>query len=288
MFKHIVLGGGAYLGLYTIGALYELNKEKVIPNIKTIYGTSVGSYIGLLLCLKIDWDDLLNYFIYRPWNKTFHPNMIKNFYKDKGFLDHSIFEISLENLFLSKDLSLNTTFLELYTFSNIELHVFTTEVETMELIDISYKTHPNLKVIIGISQSCSIPYIFKPVFFNEKYYIDGGILNNFPIKNCIENGAKLEDIIGIAFKKKPLKMENIKNILSFSRFLHNKLIKIVRKKYEIKEQYSCIHIPVIQSNFEECYQLLNDSNKRDEFIKYGQKCAKEFIGGTKVPPYPLL
>ena len=115
MFKHIVLGGGAYLGLHTLGALYELNKEKMIPNIETIYGTSIGSYIGLLLCLNIDWDDLLNYFIHRPWNKTFHPNMIKNFYKDKGFLDHSIFEISLGNLFLSKDLSLNTTFLELYT-----------------------------------------------------------------------------------------------------------------------------------------------------------------------------
>ena len=28
MIKHIVLESGAYLGLYTLGALYELNKKK--------------------------------------------------------------------------------------------------------------------------------------------------------------------------------------------------------------------------------------------------------------------
>ena len=71
MFKHIVIEGGAYFGLYTLGALYELKKTTLIDNIETIYGVSIGSYVGILLCLKMDWDDILDYFINRPWNKTF-------------------------------------------------------------------------------------------------------------------------------------------------------------------------------------------------------------------------
>ena len=119
MFKHIIIEGGAYFGFYILGALYELKKTPLIDNIETIYGVSVGSYIGLLLCLKMDWDDILDYFIHRPWNKTFSivPNM-KN-----GFFDQSFFKISLENLLLSNDLSLEPTFLELYT---LDYSVFAT------------------------------------------------------------------------------------------------------------------------------------------------------------------
>ena len=129
MIKHIVLESGAYLGLYTIGALCELNKKKFynIEEIETIYGTSVGSYVGVLLCLKMKWDDLMNYYINRPWHKSIKIPPL-NFYNDKGFLDESFFNTSLENLFLAVDLSLDTTFRELYDYSKIELHMFTVEI----------------------------------------------------------------------------------------------------------------------------------------------------------------
>ena len=63
--KNIVLAGGAYNGLYTIGALKNLIKNSFfdINNIETIYGTSVGGFIGALLCLKIDWSIILNYIL---------------------------------------------------------------------------------------------------------------------------------------------------------------------------------------------------------------------------------
>ena len=55
MIKHIVIESGGYKGLYVLGALDELNKSKYynIENIETIYGTSIGSYVGVLLCLKM-------------------------------------------------------------------------------------------------------------------------------------------------------------------------------------------------------------------------------------------
>ena len=54
MIKHIVLEGGGYKGLTTIGVLRVLNQKGYynIENIKTIYGTSVGAYIAILICFK--------------------------------------------------------------------------------------------------------------------------------------------------------------------------------------------------------------------------------------------
>ena len=56
MIKHIVLEGGHYLGLGAIGSLKYLNQNNFydIDNIKTIYGTSIGAFIGVILALKVE------------------------------------------------------------------------------------------------------------------------------------------------------------------------------------------------------------------------------------------
>ena len=72
--KNIVLSGGAYKGFYTVGALKHLSSENFydIDDIENIYGVSVGSLIGLLLCLKLEWSDVLENIIYRPWENLFN------------------------------------------------------------------------------------------------------------------------------------------------------------------------------------------------------------------------
>jgi len=286
MIKHIVLAAGGYKGLNILGVLYELSKQKFydIENIETIYGTSVGSYVGILLCLKIDWEDLLEYFINRPWHKSIKVPLLTDVFSDKGFIDASIFSISLENLLLSKDLSLNTTFQELYNYSKIELHIFTVEVQDFKLIDISYKTHPNMKIIEGIHQSSSIPYIFKPSWYNHNYYIDGGILNNYPLDKCIKGGANIEEILGIKFIKNKVyeikKITQESNILEFSRHLHNKLIDMCRKyiKNDNNDLKNEINIPTkVPTNIEECLKLIKETESRKEYIEYGKKVASDFL-----------
>ena len=285
MIKHIVLAAGGYKGLNILGVLYELNKHKFydIENIETIYGTSVGSFVGVLLCLKIDWDDLLEYFINRPWHKSIKVPLITNVFSDKGFIDANIFSISLENLLLSKDLSLDITFQELYDYSKIELHLFTVEVQDFKLIDISYKTHPDMKIITGIHQSSSIPYIFKPCWYNDNY-IDGGVLNNYPLDKCIKGGANIEEIMGIKFVKDKTyvqkKINPESNIIEFSRHLHNKLIDICRKHVKGENNTLQNEINIIAkhpTNIEECLKLIKESKNRKEYIEYGRKLALTFL-----------
>ena len=88
---------------------------------------------------------------------------------------------------LGKDLSLDITLKELYDYSNINFFIYTTDLKNFSKIEISHKTHPNIKVITAIYMSCCIPIIFKPAYYNNNYYLDGGINANVPINECLIN-----------------------------------------------------------------------------------------------------
>ena len=68
--KHLVFSGGGPIVLISYGAAKQLNKKKFweIENIETIYGTSVGAYMGTLISLGYEWDWIDDYFIKRPWS----------------------------------------------------------------------------------------------------------------------------------------------------------------------------------------------------------------------------
>jgi predicted acylesterase/phospholipase RssA len=75
--KHIVIPGGGPTGIKALGALQYLEQNGYwnIDNIETIYATSAGSIIAVLLCLKFDWDAINDYIIKRPWHEVTHLNI---------------------------------------------------------------------------------------------------------------------------------------------------------------------------------------------------------------------
>ena len=281
MIKHIVLEGGHYLGLGTIGSLKYLNQKNYydINNIKTIYGTSIGAFIGVMLALKVEWDILLDYIINRPWEKviSIENAMFLDMLDDKGFLDDTFFKKSFENLFLSKDITLDITLKEFYEVTQIELHIFTIRVNDFVVVDYSYKTHPNLKVVDAVYRSCSIPYIFKPQWELDSYFIDGGVLNNYPVKNCIENGAVQEDILGIRFQKKshPAISKN-DNIFHYSYHIHKCLASMASSKDDVELDNEIV-IPYDVSNLDTCMELLKNNKVREQYIKHGETLAAYYL-----------
>ena len=124
--KHIVIGGGGSIGLQFLGILKELNNQDFwkIENIQNIYATSVGTVISILLCLKYDWETIIQYLVERPWHDVFKLSgkQIVEAYYNKGLYDKKIFEIAFKPLLEAKDLSLNITLKEFYEYSNVFLH----------------------------------------------------------------------------------------------------------------------------------------------------------------------
>lgn len=200
--RHLVISGGAISGLSFYGALRELHKQKYwkMENIQTIYGTSIGSLIAFVIALGYEWTDLDDYFIKRPWQNIFKIDtysMIDCIINKMGIYNSKVFEDAFSPLFAGKDIDIGITMKEFYDLNGLEIHSFTTELNSFTLTDMSYKTHPDWRVIDVIYCSCCLPVVFMPFLHETNAYADGGFLSNYPLKQCIENGAEASEILGI-------------------------------------------------------------------------------------------
>ena len=202
--KHLVLSGGGPTMIQTLGSIQHLEEKKFInlKNIETIYGTSAGTLVGTLICLKFDWETINNYIIKRPWQDVFKIQVQNIFdaYTKRGVFDIKTIEKCLKPLLDAKDISLSVTLEEFYKYSKIELHFFTFEVNEFKLLDVSYLTHPNILLTQAILMTCAIPVLMTPVLEDGKCYIDGGLVCNYPLKYCVDSGKNIDEILG--FKNK--------------------------------------------------------------------------------------
>lgn len=201
--NHLVISGGGPLGLRYLGALEKLEKEGIwkLENIKSIYGTSIGSIIGAFICLNYDWETLNTYIIERPWQDAFKvtAKQIFNSYYNKGLFDKKLAEIIFKPLLEAKDLNINVTLQQFYEFSKIDLHIFTFEINKFETVELSHTTHPELSLLQALTMSSSLPGIFMPTIIDNKCYIDGGVMCNYPLNQCLRDHTNKDEILGIKF-----------------------------------------------------------------------------------------
>ena len=199
--KHLIISGGGPLGFRYLGALEKLNKEDFwkIEEIESIYATSIGSIIGAFICLKYDWDTLNKYIIERPWHDAFKVTgkQIFNSYYKKGLFDKKLAEIIFKPLLEAKDLSLSITLEEFYEFSKIDLHIFTFELNKFETVELSHTTNPTMLLLDALTMSSALPGIFMPTIIDDCCYIDGGVMCNYPINQCLRDHSNKDELLGI-------------------------------------------------------------------------------------------
>lgn len=190
--------------LQILSAIQELEKNNYLNmnNIETIYGTSAGAIIGLMISLKFDWETLNDYIIKRPWHDVF-PIKVQNIldsYTKKGIFDLKTIEKCFKPLFDAKDIPIDISLLDFYNLTKMELHMFAFEINEYKIEDISYKSYPNLSLLKAIQMTCAIPVLLTPVCIENKCFMDGGVACNYPLNYCIESGKSPDEILG--FKNK--------------------------------------------------------------------------------------
>lgn len=285
--KHIVFSGGGPSFIHMMGAVQHLEENKFIDlkNIKSIYGTSAGAILGVLLCMDFDWESIRDYIIKRPWQDVF-PVRVQNIfdaYTKKGLFDVKAFEKTFKPLLDAKDINIDITLEEFYKFSNIEIHMFSLEINEYKVHDISYLTHPKLSLISAIQMTCAIPVLITPVCIKDACFVDGGFLCNYPVNYCIESGKLPDEILG--FKNNyDIKRTNINSgssILDFlMKFIFNTIYSINTDadqqslKSEIVCDVSCISVSVLKT------AVTNIDVRRDLFNR-GIKTATDFLNNLK-------
>ena len=288
--KHLVISGGGPNGIKSLGILKHLCDHSFwnINDIQTIYATSAGSLIAVLLILKCDIDTISNYILNRPWHEAYPLDISQFFdiYKNKGFYGNNITEIFFKPFFDSKDLPLNITMQELFEYSGIELHIFSLEINEFKICDISHKTHPNLCILTAIQMSIAIPIVISPICLEDKCYIDGGMISNYPLQYCLDRDPKpdINEILGL---RKISILENSSicvesTIIDFLMQVINKLI------HQVDTELKQITIPneVTFSVYNMTLQSMSDTlcsaTIRKELFDDGILIATQFLENKKI------
>lgn len=201
--KHLVISGGGSIGLQFLGILEELHVKEFwkLEEIESIYATSVGTLLGTMICLNYDWETINNYIVNRPWHDIFKLSgkQIIEAYYNKGLYDKKIIEIVLKPLLEAKDLSLKITLKEFYEYSNIDLHIFTFELNAFKTVELNHELTPDILLVDAISRSCAIPGVFMPICIENECFIDGGVMANYPLSFCLRDHTVKEEILGLNY-----------------------------------------------------------------------------------------
>lgn len=282
--KHLVISGGSMWGLSAFGIIYEAIAQGFVQmsNIKSIFMTSVGAIIGTMVSLKIPPDILLNYLIKRPWETLCKNNRysVLEIYESKGIIHRGFFENMFEPLFKSVDLDIHITIRELYEYTGIEAHIYTTELNEFQSIDISFMTYPEWRVIDAIYASCSVPFFFAPLIIGNKCYVDGGFHENYPIskytgnpdevlaislgnpsdslsKTVIDENSNIVDILSTV----------ISNVIRQTSMFSNNNDRPIKHQIVLKQR----------TTLEYCIQVLYNKEDREQLVKMGRELFIEHL-----------
>lgn len=155
----IVLSGGGIRGIAHLGVLKALLNAGI--KISHISGTSAGSIVGAFYASGIDPEEGLEIFLRTRLLRFMRPAGslgLVNIEHTSTLLNNFFPENRIENL-------------------KIPLTIAATNFSEGTLTYFS-----NGPLIRAIQASCCIPGIFRPIMIDKQMYVDGGILNNFPVE----------------------------------------------------------------------------------------------------------
>jgi len=286
MIKHLVIGGGGTLTLRTLGSLqYLMNNGSIdIQNIKSIYGTSAGAIIGVCISLKMDINLIINYFVNRPWEDIYDitPTDLYNLYSNKGIFNKDSLIKLFEPLMEYNEISLNITLKEFYEYTNIDIHMFSLELDELEIIDISHSTFPDLSLVDAIYMTSCLPFAFEPFLYNNTFYIDAGIILNYPLSFCLQSQVDEFEIFGFNTKhnestKNTTEIIQNGNMISYTLFMIKKLLKKSNQIVKLDDVPNTIIYNTDENTFSSLMESISSKEKREKYLEEGNDIASKFL-----------
>ena len=184
----LILSGGSTTGIVMLGKLHMMILSKCldIDKITTFGGTSIGAVICLLLVVGYQPVEIAYYLYNNDFWTCFSKIDMYRVIQGNGLFSLKILSDELEKMVLLKMPTI-PKFSELK--KNYLCSSFNLCQNRMAYFD-NIST-PDMDTVKATVMSCAIPILFEPCIYNNERFIDGGIIDNFPIaKTSIQFGSK--------------------------------------------------------------------------------------------------
>jgi len=220
----ICLAGACNRGISYIGCFKKL-EELGLLDLKKIVGVSIGSFIGACYMLGYSSEELLEKVIAKNMNefKDFSISEPSAILKGEQYKNW-VYEM------LARKEDPNITLKQLFEKTGIEYTVTTTCIhsESDEFSEgiayLSYKHTPDISLFTAVNCSMAFPFVFPPMIYNNCQFIDGGVLENFPID------LLSIDAIGLKVNFKPIdSFTSTKNPVSYI----GKIFELMSNRFKI-------------------------------------------------------
>lgn len=270
----LVLSGGAAKGIAHIGALKVF--EEAGLTFDYIGGTSMGSIVGGLYAIGYDAESLEKMVLEQDWMALLSDQIpLSNIsIEEKEEIRKYFISFPAEKLKiylptgLSTGQNINTLLsgLLLSYHDNMKFNTLPTPFLCVatDIINGKQEVFKEGCLVDAIRASMAIPSVFTPIEINGNLYVDGGMINNFPVKEVKEMGADI--IVGVDCGFKSFKKEEINsltNVLNQSLYVFS-----VGKNIENREMTDYL----IEPDFKGTSAM--DFMKAADLIKLGEDAAR--------------
>ncbi|MDT7830043.1 patatin-like phospholipase family protein [Pricia sp. S334] len=207
----LILSGGGVRGVAHIGAIKALEEHDI--HITHVAGTSAGAIVGALYASGHPWEAILEFF------KTTQLFRFGNYALNKpGFVDPEKFYDRFLNYFSEDD------------FESLKKPLYITATN---ILDGTLKVFHHGELVRPILASASFPGVFAPIKIDDGYYVDGGVLNNFPSDLLKKQCNRLFGVYVNPFEK--VKVEELKH----SYTILERVLKILMAKESLGKFADC-------------------------------------------------
>ncbi len=261
----VVLAGGGAKGAVHIGVLKVLEEEGV--PIDMIVGTSMGAVLGSMYCVGYNADQLDTIISNLNWNNLLTDNAGReNVVFDRKLRDDRfLLRIPFNSKYLNKNFDEKSVeqlagggLVEGYSVLNLMAgmsFMYQGDIDfdslpipfacvAMDLTTGKATAFRKGNLPTAVRASMAIPAAFTPVEIDGRKYVDGGVVNNFPVDIAKEMGADI--VIGVDLAEDLASVDELNSMSTvFSQILH--LVSV--DKYEKNKSMVDVNIKPDVSNF---------------------------------------
>lgn len=245
----LVLSGGGARGFAHLGVIQALNEAGIFPDV--ISGTSAGAIVGVLYADGYAPKEIL---ALMSWASRF--DFMRPALPREGLL-----QINGVDRILKANLRAKT-------FEDLKIPLFVSATDLNQGKSVYFSKGDLFEPVMA---SASIPVLFQPVKINNVSYVDGGVLDNLPIKP-IENSCQV--IIG-SFVNPIGYVEKISGLINIAE--RTFLLSMSKDVVEKSKRFDLYIAPPDLRN----YGIL-DPEKSQEIFDLGYSATKEKLTGIDI------